>query len=78
MQLAMLYKIPNDIVDIRAEDYLRLEQPLEQDQTTVKSFVKLSPELTIANAAFFQEHLYYGTLYPASAAEAPCLASFKH
>ena len=85
IQLTLLFKIINEMVDIRADDYLIPQQDLPDDHTPrsfdisllVQTSINLSTRTDFYKFSFFPRTIPVWNSLPAPVTEAPSLESFK-
>ena len=75
-QLTLLFKIINDLVDIRADDYLTSSTGKIR-QSHSKKYRQISTRTDSYKFSFFPRTIPVRNSLPASVAEAPSLVSFK-
>ena len=76
IQLTLLFKIINDLVDIRADDYLTSSTGRTR-QSHSKKYRQISTRTDSYKFSFFPRTIPVWNSLPASVAEAPSLVSFK-
>ena len=76
IQLTLLFKIINDLVDIRADDYLTSSTGRTR-QSHSKKYRQISTRTDSYKFSFFPSTIPVWNSLPASVAEAPSLVSFK-
>jgi hypothetical protein len=75
-QLTMFFKIVNDLVDIRANDYLTPTSSRTRANNS-RRFRQISTRTDTYKFSFFPRTIPAWNSLPAAVAEAPCLVSFK-
>ena len=76
IRLTMMYKIINNLIDIRAEEYLT--KPTRQTRSSHSlKYQQFSASTDYYKHSFFPQTTSIWNTLPAPVAEAPCLVSFK-
>jgi hypothetical protein len=76
IRLTMMYKIINNLIDIRAEEYLT--KPTRQTRSShFLKYQQFSASTDYYKHSFFAQTTGIWNTLPAPVAEAPCLVSFK-